>query len=698
MISPGAPHVAAEPNGRESRAREVHSTAEKGVRGRRPDIQGLRAVAVLMVLGFHAGLPLPGGFAGVDVFFVISGYVITSMLGRQRTIAPISLKSFYTRRFWRLTPALALVVSLTVVAAVVLQSPMGSQQSTAWTALGAMTLSANFVIVRVTGGYFDLPAATNPLLNTWSLSVEEQFYLVFPLLLLGGWLIARNRQGARLAPLALVMGMAGASFIVARVSSLGVQIPATISPLGGFYGPAGRLWEFAAGALLALWPQVGWKPPRAVLKLAGVLGIVMVISTLWVVGPLTPWPGTSTLLPVVGAALLLLAGQQPGNPASQILSWRPAVWIGDLSYSLYLWHWPLLCFAALIWPERRDVALAVAALSFIPAYLSRRFLEDPFRGGGNGRRAAGLAVILVAVPIIAALTLGVAANNGYWMRSLQAQIEAQKPWHIGLLRSCYSSNGPEHERSPGDCRWNSDATGPSIVLVGDSNADHFSEAVVGAAKTLGRPAVLYTMSACPFVRLVVLNAQSGDENRPGCAGYVDSTMEWLSHQDPSTVIISNSDQYWLADGYSLKAGKGTIPGGSDAMRAAYVDALGSTIQELRAMGHSVKVVQSVPHPTWNPQFCTPIELMTSRCSWSEPRQSVQMRQGPTWLATAKAATESGATIADFTDFFCGHNVCRSDRDGISLYRDSLHISVPASVALIGRMKDAISPIKGASGG
>ena len=165
--------------------------------GVRLDIQGMRAVALLMILAFHARLPVPGGFAGVDVFFVISGFVITAMLMREHgRSGRIDLRRFYLRRFRRLTPALALTVSVVLVLAVLLESPFGAQQITAATAVGAMLLVANVVIAGTTGDYFSPAAESNPLLNVWSLSVEEQFYLVFPAVLILGWLLAR-RRGAR---------------------------------------------------------------------------------------------------------------------------------------------------------------------------------------------------------------------------------------------------------------------------------------------------------------------------------------------------------------------------------------------------------------------------------------------------------------------------------------------------------------------
>ena len=201
---------------------------------RRLDIQGLRALAVLLVVAFHAGLPLPGGFVGVDVFFVISGFVITAMLRREwETTGRIRFGAFYLRRFKRLAPALAVMVVTTTLASSLFLSPLGPQQDAARTAVGALLTGANLVIAGTTGGYFDAPAELNPLLNTWSLSVEEQFYLAFPALLALGWLLAPR---LRSAPAVLVGAAAIVSFALADAGTTGVAQ----SWLLGFYSPFTR--------------------------------------------------------------------------------------------------------------------------------------------------------------------------------------------------------------------------------------------------------------------------------------------------------------------------------------------------------------------------------------------------------------------------------------------------------------------------
>ena len=265
---------------------------------RRPDIQGLRAIAVLMVVAFHAGLPVPGGFVGVDVFFVISGFVIAATLQREWDQSHgIRFARFYMRRLKRLTPALALMVTVTMLLTAVVISPLGAQQNAAKTAIGAMFIASNIVIANTTGGYFSLAAETNPLLNVWSLSVEEQFYLGFPFLLALGWAIVRRRRGLSAVPLILVGSIVLVSFLLALVDEGGLAFPGSKDALG-FYSPLPRAWEFAAGAFIALAisGRRGLGPRTAAvsgtLGLAGLSASVLLISESDAVpGSVDPPPG-----------------------------------------------------------------------------------------------------------------------------------------------------------------------------------------------------------------------------------------------------------------------------------------------------------------------------------------------------------------------------------------------------------------------
>jgi len=295
------------------------SSVDTPAAGRLRDLQGLRAVAVLAVMVTHAGLPVPGGFTGVDVFFVISGFIITLMLLREHaTTGTISFRRFYIRRLKRLGPDLAVTSTVTVVLSLLFLSPLGPQETAFKTALGATVGVANWVIADHTGDYFGNAAERNPMLHTWSLSVEEQFYVVLPALLLfslvlGGRL---SRRRPKAVPLLLLGTLALASLASVR---MGTNFPL------GYYGPVTGAWEFLAGCLLALGIGLVQRLPSLVLRAAGVIGAGLMVWGFMAITPETPFSGKWALLPVMGTALLILAGRD-GRGRSPPLSARVPWW------------------------------------------------------------------------------------------------------------------------------------------------------------------------------------------------------------------------------------------------------------------------------------------------------------------------------------------------------------------------------------
>lgn len=282
---------------------------------------------MIVVLVFHAGSPARGG-VGVDIFLVLSGFVITQVLFREwNETGQIRFGSFYLRRFRRLTPALALMVTWTVAFSVLVLSPLGPLQTTAKTGLGAMLLSANAVTANLTGQYFDAPAETNPLLNTWSLAVEEQFYLILPAILALGWAVARPMRNRKIFPLLLVAGIAISSFVLSMTGST-FSHPENLSWLLGFYNPLTRAWKFAAGVLqvhgAVVIPQ-HIKEAKNLGILLGVTGLTMVGASLWLICESTPFHGVWALLPVIGTVLLLVAETAPTKPIPRLLSCHPMV-------------------------------------------------------------------------------------------------------------------------------------------------------------------------------------------------------------------------------------------------------------------------------------------------------------------------------------------------------------------------------------
>jgi peptidoglycan/LPS O-acetylase OafA/YrhL len=657
-----------------------------------------------MVVAFHAGLPVPGGFVGVDVFFVISGFVITSMLRREWTATGrIRLGRFYLRRFKRLTPALALVVAVTVVASYFVLSALGPQQTAAKTAIGAMLISANYVIASTTGGYFDAPAATNPLLHTWSLSVEEQFYLAFPALLALGWLLARRRL-ALWAPALLVAAVAAASFVLALAGTSGG------SDLLGFYSSLTRAWEFSVGALVALaLPRLAVASRRVGSALA-LLGAAGLVASLFMVSEQTPFPGVWTLLPVTGTALLLLAGSGTGNGVNDQLSRDPLVLIGDWSYSIYLWHWPTIVFATVLWPDLSWAALAAAVLSFLPAALSYNGVEQPIRSIPRlSRRGLVLLVTLTIVPPLvlaglllvrsqrtaAALEEQAAEETAALQQPAPAQTAQQtaqaalyaaaSPVHLGNESGCHTPE-PITERSASDCTWNESAPGYPIYLVGDSNADHLSEAVVGAGEALERPVTVATIDTCPFFDVYVERLSRDEPFFEPCRTYYEQTLSWLLEQPPGLVVISNSDEIYLDPDVEIGLTPDTMTSDPVQKAADRTEGVTATVEALQEAGHDMLLVQTVPHFVgdfaYEPDLCSAASINAGTCAASMPRSVAEETQRLPREALAEAGARTDSVVLDLWDVLCSEDICTTRSDDLVRYRDSFHISVPESQSLV----------------
>ncbi len=358
----------------------------------RPDIDGLRAVAVLSVVFFHLGLPLHGGFVGVDIFFTISGFLIGSIILRQTAEGSFTFAGFYERRIRRIVPALFVMLLVSSLVAYRYLLPL-ELRDYAISLAGAELSASNFYFWLQTG-YFDSTSASKPLLHTWSLAVEEQFYIFFPMLL-----VLLRRFAPRRIDLSI--------YLIATVSFLLSIYGVTRYPDATFYLPHTRAWEVLCGVILAL--DTAPRIRRPILRdAAGIAGAALIGAALWFYRPWTPYPGPAALLPCIGSALIIAAGQTGPNVVGRILSLKPAVFIGLISYSLYLWHWPLIVYKSygvtlVNGLNRHQTQMALLSISMVLAWLSWRFVEMPFRAGASrvSRRALytslAAAVLLVTV-------------------------------------------------------------------------------------------------------------------------------------------------------------------------------------------------------------------------------------------------------------------------------------------------------------
>ncbi len=634
--------------------------------GFRPDIQGLRALAVLVVIVFHAGLPLSGGFVGVDVFFVISGYVITAMLMREwdRT-GSISLGSFYLRRAKRLTPALALVVAVTAVVSSLFLSPFDQQEQAAQTGLGALALVANWVIAAQTGDYFGAAADSNPLLHTWSLSVEEQFYLVFPIALLVAWRFGRRLGSPNVAALLLVGFLGVASLAMLRGAALGVPSDSWVL---GYYSPFNRAWEFAAGAALAV---VAQHLPRSksLATGAGAAGLLLVAVSVTMIDAQTPFPGKWTLVPVAGTALCIAAGcLHERNLVSRALALRPAVKVGDWSYALYLWHWPLIVTATALFPLSPLAAPVAAILCVMPAVASYAWVETPFRRM-NSRPARP---VVLAVVVVVAVSTAFATTT--WVVAGRVWTPAYASGSVWIAHPD-ADEVPDAEAGPANtgvpCQWDELSAyigdnglcrqvhaneTPDVVLLGDSHAEHLFP---GLAEALPDREVGVVSFRAPYM----FGTEAG----------LDLALDSILGDDPpSTVLVSRK---WVA--------------GQTA--AADQDApLAHAVQRLADEGVDVRLVDDVPAFPYPVSTCSdrlaPVIAM-SICD--QPRERVDDLRDA-YLAGLRrvAAAFPGTKVVEIGTTLCNDSTCTMLSGGEVAYSDPDHLNLVGSRVFATRLVQA----------
>lgn len=640
----------------------------------RADIQGLRAIAVIAVVVYHAGGLVPGGFLGVDVFFVISGFVITGLIARRWQNGSFRLSDFALARFRRLAPALALVTVVTLVVSPLFTSPFVAQENLALTALGSTFWVANVVISSTTGDYFDAPALTNPLLQMWSLSVEEQLYLLFAILAVILIRISSGTYQKRKWVIAIV---------VLSVISLVITILQPFSTdsgwanfLFGFYGPLGRVWEFGVGALIALGAN-RVRMSRGVATAAGGIGLVLVLGAFTLTPATAIVPGSGSLAPVLGTGLLLLAGSHR-NPVGTLLSTRGFTFLGDRSYSIYLWHWPVIVWVATF--AESTIALALAALaSFVPAFLSYTFIENPIRHRRQwqGRHVSALVGICIGVPTITALGVLVISRQKYFNPELRTLDNVLSQPHLSNFLQCYEE--PLFQGPTGRCSINPELQGRPIYLIGDSNADHLSEAVVGAGEQLGRPVSIAYKNNCS-----VLQAETLAQDPGSCMSFVSQVFSHLQGKPPGTVVLSITDTYGF--------------GGNGELEPLVQD-LRRFIQDMEDRGHSVVLVRSVPkwggRYEFNPTGLTLLEFINGDWKVEAPASDLAATGAPLWTAYQAATADGSATIYDPWPILCPDGLCSTFNNGQLTYSDGVHITVAQSAALAESLSTSLQEEPGA---
>ena len=597
----------------------------------------------------------------MDVFFVISGFVITDSLLRQwSALGRLDLRSFYVRRIRRLLPALSLVLCATCVASALLEPPNGQQQTTAQTALGAMTLSANIAIPRLALDYFAPLASANPLLHTWSLSAEEQFYLAFPTLLLVGLTVTRRASALRGASVIVaVVSVASFALLVWTTYSARLDGSAGIA-LDPFYSSLTRAWEFGAGALIVLTAPTLCRGSRGVLLLSGIAGFAMVVLSALIITSTTTFPGLAVLLPTTGTVLMLASGLHGENFLSRTFGVRPLVTLGNLSYSWYLWHWPVIAFGRLLAPAVEWMPLACAATSLAPAYLSYRFVENPVRFSTRLKGGALAAVLTatIVLPITMAASLGLGARRGWGQDWALGN-------HVVLQRGCDTGSF-----DPVRCRWRVSGAAGSVLLLGDSQSWAIADGLIPAAADLGLETIVGSHNGCPFLSLDGPSVGSGV--RQVCGPHNEARLRFAEDHPPAIAVVANMSflEY--------------LPASEEWWRGGLAEA----VRRLEAAGVRIVLVTVAPFG----------DESSERLSFLVKPAGDRYTALDAHLSRQRAARGVELQIADEHPFvitfdpasvLCDLRRCTVARGGVQLYSDRNHLSRPGALLLRDGLRDAL---------
>lgn len=631
----------------------------------RGDIDGLRAVAVLSVLLAHAGVPfLEGGFVGVDVFFVISGYLITGILVRELDKGRFSLPGFYERRIRRILPALYAMAAVTSTVSWVFLMPVDYKEY--GESLAGVAIFASNFYFDVKSGYFDASSEFRPLLHTWSLGVEEQFYIVFPLLLAALYRVGQRRH---ILPLLACLWL------------LSLWSNGLAGRNGSFYLPWFRAWELLTGSLIAIaLPGRGLRLPPVWRQGLGVAGLALIIWPVLSYSAQTDFPGLAALPPVLGAALLIKLGEGLNGATwvHRLLCLRPVVHVGRISYSLYLWHWPPLVFLRYLSPEPLSIGqelLAVCA-AFLLAELSWRLVEQPFRRPGFLRRrtvlAGGMAVC------VAAFAFGVSARVWQGMPG-RLPPEVRTISSVGLdinpNRNRCSTRFFRQQDTAAPCIGGAEGVTPHFALVGDSFADAMAPGVMVAGRDLGLAGYEITAGGCyPLLGTHGAGHQCGD--------YFGKVATFLEAHDEIThvILIARWSSAFEASRYGLNRASGLYimdaehPEPSlENTREAVRDGLARFIE---ALGRKrIQIVAFIPEQMTDvPRAMGVARLLGREANIAVPRRIYDERQENARRALSELAETYGLDLLDMGTVMCSRDICPASRDGQPLYVDDNHVS------------------------
>jgi peptidoglycan/LPS O-acetylase OafA/YrhL len=631
----------------------------------RADLEGLRGVAILLVVLFHAGVPgLAGGFVGVDVFFVLSGFFITGLLVRDLAeTGEVRVREFYGHRALRLLPVLLVVLLATLALVMTLYAPI-DRAAVARTARAVALSSGNLEFARNAVNYFG--SRDDPLLHTWSLAVEEQFYLVWPLLLALFALLAGRR--------ALAGGDAGSSpgdgllrwIVGVGLVSFGASIWVTqLSQPWAFFGLGTRLWEFALGGALAvrLRTESDTVAPRATLLAGG--GLLLIALAVWAYDRTTPYPGAAALLPAAGTALLLIGGR--GAAVSAVGRVLAAPWLrglGRLSYAWYLWHWPLVGLGRVLAPDIGVVGrLAWSTGALALAWLTHRFVEQPARDGRLSRLPVGRRSALALGATLGAVLIAYGAQRAAERRVAQPDQRAfAAAREDGMEHDCWATGAGAPTAS---CAFGDTSSSTVVALFGDSHAEHWLAGLDRVGRERGWKIVAMVRGGCPVADLGLDATLRGGRRDRECARHREATLRRIVAMRPTAAILSSWDHYIPVEGE---------PEAWQVSPEAWQRGLRRSYARLSAAGIPVATIRGTPRTWFDVPACLSRRAaglpFAGDCTYERRRALSPVAAA----AQTRAARGLRVRVVDLNDRICATPRCDVQRDGLILFTDDNHLT------------------------
>ena len=650
--------------------------------GFRPDLDGLRAVAILIIIPFHAGWSIADGFfVGLDLFFVISGYLITRNLVREsERTGRIALGSFWGRRVLRLVPAMIVMLLGVLALSALLLSPLQWQTVSAdarWTALYV----SNVHFAEVTSDYFAANDTKSVLLHTWSLGLEEQFYVLWPLIIaVIAWVAAKRKHLER----KFLVGAFALTFAVSFALSVVLSGRAPTTPLmHPYYSLPTRAWEFAVAALFALAPVPRILERKSVATAAGIVGFVMIGLGMAFYDPSISYPGPWPLLPVTGTILIIASGAGfPGGIVPKALSWSIAQRLGRLSYSWYLWHWPLMILAILVTGNHSVwLASAAAAAGLIPAALSYRLVEQPlrFHRAFKGSLPRTLALGFGGSLAVIAASILLLRYSDVELNRIAAASAVEPGLRLDEVRASVRDElCPNKEGNAFTCTGGDLDSDTVMLVTGDSHTRGWVPVFFKVGEQRGVKVVARWKPACPAFPVDTVDFASGGLDT-ACIDHREKTVEMIERLQPDLVVSTTSDDYALLVR-------------SHAWEAAYRE----WVTDLQATGVVVGSVYDTPRLPYYALECIAEKGVEACAAPSGP--ALNYGAALTDAEDRVRKDVGNVPTLDVNDVICDDELCHLVRNGTYVFTDSDHMYPPFLLTLedrvdtfFGEMLDQLDP-------